>query len=94
MVCEKFGHTHADDQEQSGEPGKETQHQEQAAEQLREDHQRQAEAMSEVHRVGKNILEVTEIFELIEAVIKTNDQAKSHTEGEYSDVEGAFGIGG
>lgn len=92
--CPEFGYGHVDDQHQGGKPGEESQGQQQAAEKLGKDHQRQADAVAEVKRIGKDVLQMAEILELFDAIKEADDEAKSHAQGEESDVEGSLGIRG
>lgn len=88
----EFGDTHADDCDQCGEPGKEAEGEQEAAEELGEDDQCQGDAVAKMKGVGEYILQVAEVLEFIEAIIEAEDQPKGYTQNQEGDVEGAFGI--
>ena len=89
-VHQEFGYTHADDEGEGGEAGEQAEGYQEGAEEFGEDHQDQGDAVAEVDGIGKHILKMSEIPELVEAVVETENEAKCNPQDQHRQIEGGF----
>ena len=94
FVRPEFGHAHADDGYQRGKAGEKAKCDQQAAKQLGEDDEDQGNAVAKMEWVGKDVFEVAEVPELVDTIIKAEDEAEGYPQGENGDVESAFAVCG
>ena len=94
LVCPKFRDGHADDGDQCGKAGEEPEGDQQAAEQLSEDDEDQGDTMAKMERVREDVFEMAEVLELVDTIIKAEDEAESKPQCQYGDVEGACTVCG
>ena len=94
LVRPEFRDTHADDGYQCGKAGEQTECDQEAAKQLREDHEGQGDAMSQMEGVGEDILKMAEVLELIDTIVKAENEAESEPQCQHGYVEGASTVCG
>src|SRR5262249_41841392 len=92
VVGPEFGYAHAETGYERGKTGEETQYEQQAAEQFREDDQDEGDAVAYMEGVGEHILQVCEILQFVQTVINTKYQTEGKAQRQDRYVEGAFGI--